>query len=338
MTAPTTDSTMATAERSGDVLLKVSGLKVYIDLPGGRVAKAVDGVDFTIRRGESVGLVGESGSGKTMTCLSVMRLYTVSTAHVAGGEIWFDGDDLLKKSEPEMRRYRGNRIALIPQDPLTSLNPVLNIGNQVGEAMTTHQQVGRDVARARTLDVLEAVRIPGAAHRLAQYPHQFSGGTRQRIVAAMGMINKPELIIADEPTTALDVIVQGQFLKLLRDMQRETGMAMLWVTHDLGVVAQTCDRVNVMYAGRIVESGDVRRIFKNPQHPYTVALMESVPATGARRSRLYQIKGQPANVFDLPPGCPFYDRCPIHMDKCRVEYPAKTPIGADGFVHCWARS
>jgi oligopeptide/dipeptide ABC transporter ATP-binding protein len=320
-----------------DVLLEVKGLKVHIDLPGGRVAKAVDGVDFKIRRGESVGLVGESGSGKTMTCLSVMRLYAVPTAHVVAGEIWFDGEDLLKKPIAEMEHYRGNRISMIPQDPLTSLNPVLSVGNQVAEAMTTHYPASREAARNRTLEALEAVRIPGAAHRLGQYPHQFSGGTRQRIVAAMGMINKPQLMIADEPTTALDVIMQAQFLKLLRDIQAESGMSMLWVTHDLGVVAQTCDHVNVMYAGRIVESGDVRRIFKQPSHPYTIALMESVPTTHAKRERLYQIKGQPANVFNLPPGCPFYERCPIHMDKCRTAYPDKTPVGKDGFVHCWAR-
>lgn len=322
---------------AAEPLLQVKDLKVHIEMPSGLVAKAVDGVSFTINRGESVGLVGESGSGKTMTCLSVIRLYAAPGTKVVGGEIWFDGENLLEKSEPEMRRYRGSRIAMIPQDPLTSLNPVLNIGSQIAEAMTTHLPVSPEVARSRSIEVLEAVRVPGAARRLSQYPHQFSGGTRQRIVAAMGMINKPQLIIADEPTTALDVIMQGQFLKLLRELQRESGMAMLWVTHDLGVVAQTCDRVNVMYAGRIAESGDVRRIFKAPQHPYTVALMASVPGSGPRRDRLYQIEGQPANSFDLPPGCPFYDRCPLKMDKCRAHYPPRTALPDGGYVHCWAR-
>ena len=323
------------AAEADDVVLRVEGLRTHISVSGG-VVKAVDGVSFTIRRGETVGLVGESGSGKTMTLLSIMGLMPIADAKIVEGSIWFDGKDLLRQSESVMRRYRGARIALIMQDALTALNPVLTVGDQMSEPLRYHPGRHSGPIRGRVVDVLESVRIPNPERRLDDYPHQFSGGMRQRVLAAMALGPSPDLILADEPTTALDVTIQAQFLTLVRRLQRETQTSALWVTHDLGVVAQTCDRVNVMYAGRIVESGDVRRILNGPQHPYTVALMESVPRLGEKRDRLYQIAGQPPDLLNLPPGCPFYDRCPLRMDICRAEYPAATPVGRDGYVHCWA--
>jgi peptide/nickel transport system ATP-binding protein len=324
-------------EAANDVVLRVEGLQTHIAVRRGLV-KAVDGVSFTIRRGETVGLVGESGSGKTMTLLSIMRLLPVAEARTVAGSIWFDGKDLLREPESSMRRYRGARIALIMQDALTALNPVLTVGDQVSEPLRYHPGRHSGPIGKRVVEVLESVRIPNPQRRLGDYPHQFSGGMRQRVLAAMAMGPSPDLILADEPTTALDVTIQAQFLTLVRRLQRETKTSALWVTHDLGVVAQTCDRVNVMYAGRIVESGDVRRILNKPQHPYTVALMESVPRLGQKRDRLYQIAGQPPDLLNLPPGCPFYDRCPLRMDICREEYPPATPVGRDGYVHCWAAS
>jgi peptide/nickel transport system ATP-binding protein len=320
-----------------DEVLRVEGLRTHIFLRQG-VVKAVDGVSFSVRRGETVGLVGESGSGKTMTLLSIMRVLPVAAARVVGGSIWFDGKDLLKERESAMRTYRGARIALIMQDALTALNPVLTVGDQVSEPLRYHPGSLATSIEERVVNVLQSVRIPNPAERLSQYPHQFSGGMRQRVLAAMALGPSPDLILADEPTTALDVTIQAQFLTLMRRLQRETGTSVLWVTHDLGVVAQTCDRVNVMYAGRIVESGDVRRILRAPKHPYTLALMESVPKLGEKRERLYQIAGQPPDPLELPPGCPFYDRCPLRMEICRTEYPPATPIGSDGHVHCWAVS
>jgi len=315
-------------------LLRVEDLRTYIQLRDG-VVKAVDGVSFTVGTGESVGLVGESGSGKTMTCLSIMRLMPVPSARIVGGDVWFEGRNLATESESSMQHIRGRRMAMVMQDPLAALDPVLSVGDQVDEPLRYHTPMPKSARRNRVLEVLKAVRIPKPEERLGNYPHQFSGGMRQRIVAAMGLTTSPALVIADEPTTALDVTIQAQFLTLLRDLQQQTGMSLLWVTHDLGVVAQICQRVNVMYAGRIVESGDVRRILRQPLHPYTAALMESVPVFGQKRKRLYQIPGHPPDLTKLPPGCPYYERCPLRMDICKSEYPPATPVG-DGFVHCWA--
>ncbi len=333
-TDPPPEPTRNPAEQS-DALLRVEDLRTHIELRAG-VVKAVDGVSFTIRRGETVGLVGESGSGKTMTLMSIMRLLPVATARIVGGHVWFEGRDLLQEPESAMRRVRGARIALIMQDALTALNPVLTIGDQVTEPLRYHPGRHSGTVRERAIDVLRSVRIAGPERRLGEYPHQFSGGMRQRVLAAMALGPSPDLILADEPTTALDVTIQAQFLTLIRRLQRETNTSALWVTHDLGVVAQTCDRVNVMYAGRIVESGDVRAMLQRPRHPYTVALMESVPRLGQKRERLYQIQGQPPDLLNLPPGCPFYDRCPLRMDVCREVYPPATPLEAGGYVHCWA--
>src|SRR5918995_2228327 len=311
-------------EAAADVVLRVEGLQTHIAVRRG-VVKAVDGVSFTIRRGETVGLVGESGSGKTMTLMSIMRLLPVAAARIVGGRIWFEGRDLLQEGEEAMRHIRGARIALIMQDALTALNPVLTVGDQVTEPLRYHPDRSSGSPRDRAIDVLRAVRIPDPERRLDEYPHQFSGGMRQRTLAAMALGPSPDLILADEPTTALDVTIQAQFLTLVRRLQRETNASTLWVTHDLGVVAQTCDRVEVMYAGRILESGDVRRILRQPRHPYTVALMESVPQLGQKRERLYQIQGQPPDLLQLPPGCPFYDRCPLRMEVCRESFPPATP-------------
>jgi oligopeptide/dipeptide ABC transporter ATP-binding protein len=318
-------------------VLRVEGLRTHIFAQRG-VVKAVDGVSFDVRRGETVGLVGESGSGKTMTCLSVMRLMPVRSARIIEGAVWLNGENLMEASESQMRDYRGRRVAMIMQDPLAAMDPVMAVGDQVEEPLRYHTDQAKQRRRERVLEVLRAVRIPRPADRLRDYPHQFSGGMRQRIVAAMGLTTAPGLVIADEPTTALDVTIQAQFLGLIREIQRETKLAVLWVTHDLGVVAQVCDRVNVMYAGRIVEGGSVRRILRRPLHPYTQGLVESVPTMGVKRQRLHQIAGQPPDLLDLPPGCPFYDRCPIRMDICRAEYPPATSDGEGGFVHCWARA
>ncbi len=325
---------MASDHSDGDVLLRVEGLKAYF-FQRKAVLKAVDGVNFTVRKGEAVGLVGESGSGKTMTCLSLMRLMPGSGARIVEGKIWFDGEDLLSLSEQDMRRYRGRRIAMIMQDPQTSLNPVYTVGEQLAEPIRLHLEERGQAVMQRVLEALRAVRVPLPEQRVGQYPHQFSGGMRQRVVAAMGLTTHPDLIIADEPTTSLDVTIQSQFLALIKELQREHGTSVIWVTHDLGIVAQTCDRVNVMYAGRIVESADVRRIFKAPRHPYTKALLDSVPIKGVKRRRLYQIEGQPPTLDDMPQGCPFWPRCPSAMDVCREAYPPATTTNDGDFVHCW---
>jgi oligopeptide/dipeptide ABC transporter ATP-binding protein len=328
---------MGDTTEAPETLLDVVDLRTYINTRQGTV-KAVDGATFSVRRGETVGLVGESGSGKTMTCVSVMRLLPVASAEIVSGEVWFDGKNLLDASEAEMRQVRGRDIALIMQDALAALSPVLTVGDQIGEPLRHHLSYSKVDARSRVIEVLDAVRIPRPSERLNEYPHQFSGGMRQRIVAAMGLAMSPSLILADEPTTALDVTIQAQFIMLIRELQEQTGMSVLWVTHDLGVVAQTCDRVNVMYAGRIVESGEVRRILREPLHPYTRALMESVPTIGTRREKLYQIAGQPPDLRKLGTGCPFYERCPARMDVCKEEFPPAVEDGSGGYVHCWAVS
>jgi len=316
------------------ILLEVKNLQTHFFQRRG-VLKAVDGVNFTVREGESVGLVGESGSGKSMTCLSLMRLVPKPAARIVGGEVWFNGENLLELTEPEMRQYRGHRMAMVMQDPQTSMNPVFTVGNQVAEPIKLHLKERGIRAMEKVVEALRSVRIPSPEDRIKQYPHQFSGGMRQRVVAAMGLSTNPELLIADEPTTSLDVTIQAQFLSLLREVQQEYGTSVIWVTHDLGIVAQMCDRVNVMYAGRIVESAEVRKIYKTPQHPYTKALLDSVPIMGNRRSSLYQIQGQPPDLRSIPTGCPFWPRCPSAMDICKQEYPPATPIGGNDFVHCW---
>ncbi|MGD9892767.1 MAG: ABC transporter ATP-binding protein [Dehalococcoidia bacterium] len=323
---------MTTPPPDGGPLLQVRDLRTYFFTRAG-VVKAVDGVDFDVGRGEIVGLVGESGSGKSNVCLSILNIVPKPAGKIVSGRIALDGIDLLALSEREMRGVRGRDISMILQDPLSSLNPVYTIGNQVGEAITAHRKVQGTDLRSRVIGALTKVHIPAAPARLKDYPHQFSGGMRQRVMAAIAVSCAPKLLIADEPTTALDVTIQAQFLQLMREL-RDSNMGILYVTHDLGVVAQLCDRVLVMYAGRIVESGPVEQIFRAPRHPYTAALIGSVPVLGGQRGRLFQIEGQPPNPLTLPDGCPFAPRCPHADDRCRSEEPVETAERRSTF-RCW---
>src|SRR3989454_3616385 len=276
----------------------------YVTARGTRVVKAVDEVSLSMRAGETLGVVGESGSGKTTLALSIMRLLPTA-AHIVGGALRFDGEDLLAKSPSEMRHIRGKRIAMILQDPMASLNPLFTVGDQVSEPVRVHEHTGRRTARQRAHALLKAVRIPAPEQRLREYPPQMSGGMRQRIVGAIAISCEPRVLIADEPTTSLDVTIQAQYLKLLRDLQREHGLALIFITHNLGIVARMCDTVAVMYAGRLVESGPVRQIFDAPAHPYTRALLESIPRLSEVDGRLTAIDGQPPDPAALPEGCAF---------------------------------
>lgn len=295
------------------------------------LARAVYKIDLSIETGKVLGVVGESGCGKSITSLSILRLVP-PPGEIVEGKILLEGQDLLTLPESEMRKIRGNKIALIPQDPMTSLNPVYTVGDQIIEAIILHQKVSKDEARKRAIESLEKVRIPQANTRLDEYPHQFSGGMRQRVMIAMALSCNPRLLIADEPTTALDVTVQAQILDLLRDIQKEQGMAILLITHDLGVVAEMCDRVAVMYAGSVVEQAAVHELFENPKHPYTVGLLNSVPRPGS--SRLQPIDGQPPSLVDLPEGCRFANRCPLMVPDCLAAIPALEPKAPDHVARC----
>lgn len=295
------------------------------------LARAVYKIDLSIEAGKVLGVVGESGCGKSITSLSILRLVP-PPGEIVEGAILLEGQDLLKLPESEMRTIRGNKIALIPQDPMTSLNPVYTVGEQIIEAIVLHQKVSKDEARKRAIESLEKVRIPQANTRLDEYPHQFSGGMRQRVMIAMALSCNPRLLIADEPTTALDVTVQAQILDLLRDIQKEQGMAILLITHDLGVVAEMCDRVAVMYAGSVVEQAAVHELFENPKHPYTVGLLNSVPRPGS--TRLQPIDGQPPSLVDLPEGCRFANRCPLMIPDCLTAIPPLEPKAPDHVARC----
>jgi oligopeptide/dipeptide ABC transporter ATP-binding protein len=315
-------------------LLTVRDLQtVYTTFGGQRIVRAVDGVSFTIGRGECLGLVGESGSGKTTTCLSILRLLPRG-ARVAGGSVELGGEDLMRLPDGDMHRVRGRRIAMILQDPMASLNPLLTIYEQVSEPAYYHlgERAGR--LRDKVVALLRAVRIPSPEVRMSEFPHQMSGGMRQRAVGAIAMSGGPELIIADEPTTNLDVTIQAQYLNMLKDLQRRTGVALLFITHNLGIVAKMCDRVAVMYAGRIVEQGPVREIYRNPRHPYTKALIGSIPKIGSK-DPLYAIPGQPPDLADLPTGCAFHPRCPSAWERCRTEEPTDLQVQADHRARCW---
>jgi len=298
------------------------------------VVRAVDEVSLSLNAGETLGIVGESGSGKSTLALTMLRVLPPA-AHIVGGRILFEGEDLVAKSDADMREIRGKRIAMILQDPMASLNPLFTIGNQVAEPIQIHEKTPRSASWTRARELLKAVRIPSPETRVRQYPHEMSGGMRQRIVGAIGISCQPRLLIADEPTTSLDLTIQAQYLGLLKDLQQQHRLAMIFVTHNLGIVAKICDRVAVMYAGRIVEIGPVRRIFTQPAHPYTRALIESIPRFGARRGRLTAIEGQPPDLAELPPGCSFAPRCPAVMPRCRVEEPPALALGADHLARCW---
>ncbi len=318
-------------------LLSVRNLRTYFTTDEG-VVKAVDGLSYDLRRGETLGIVGESGSGKSVHALSIMRLVPSPPGKIVDGQILFEGRDLLQLSEEEMRRIRGNRIAMIFQEPMTSLNPVLTVGEQIAEAVMLHQGLDRRAAWERAVEMLDRVKIPSARERARDYPHQFSGGMRQRVMIAMALSCNPAVLIADEPTTALDVTIQAQILDLMRELQREFGTAIILITHNLGVVAEMCDQVVVMYAGRPVERSDVLRAFKEPKHPYTWGLLHSVPKLTERAERLVPIEGQPPSLIDLPPGCAFAPRCPFAMEVCTTADPPEYPVGPDHTARCYLYS
>jgi oligopeptide/dipeptide ABC transporter ATP-binding protein len=317
-------------------LLDVRHLSTQFVTRGG-VVRAVDDVSWDVRPGETVALVGESGCGKSVSALSIMRLVSQPAGRITAGEVWFKGQDLLRLSEEQMRRVRGREIAMVFQEPMTSLNPVLTVGRQLTEGLEIHLGADPARARARAEELLQMVGIPDPARRLAQYPHQFSGGMRQRMMIAMALACEPSLVLADEPTTALDVTIQAQILELMKTLSRKLGVAMLIITHNLGVVARYADRVNVMYAGRIIEQGTARELYARPRHPYTLGLLRSVPRLDeARRARLDPIEGQPPDLSRLPPGCAFAPRCGFRVERCLTERPALRPAGEDGHVSaCW---
>ena len=315
-------------------LLVVEDLRTHFFTRRG-VTRAVDGVSFTLRAGETLALVGESGSGKSVTCLSLVRLVPEPAGRIVAGRVLLDGEDLLRKSPREMRRVRGKRIAMVLQDPMTSLNPALTIGTQVGEALRLHQGARGASLRARVLEALRRLRISAPESRLGQYPHQFSGGMRQRVSSAIALSCAPRLLIADEPTTSLDVTIQAQYLELLKEVQSSAGVAVILVTHDFGIVAANADRVAVMYAGRIVEMGSTLQVFDRPSHPYTRALLRCLPEAGRGRQALVEIGGQPPDLSRLPAGCPFAPRCPERQPICDEAYPAAVAVGDGHVAHCW---
>ncbi len=320
---------------ASEPLLVVEDLTVEFERDGKR-GQAVSGASFAVGRGEVLGIVGESGCGKSVTALAIMRLIPEPPGRIAGGRVLFEGRDLLTLRGEEMRRIRGARISMIFQDPLSALNPVMNIGYQVAEALLVHRPVSRAEAWRQAVEMLRRVGLPEPEIRARHYPHQISGGQRQRVMIAMGFSCEPRLVIADEPTTALDVTVQEQVLDLMLDLRRESGTSVILITHDLGVVAQTCDRVAVMYAGRIVEEGTVAEIFHDPRHPYTRALLAAVPRLDTPRSeRMAAIPGQPPELFALPSGCPFHPRCPLAIEICKGEMPGWTEFTPTHRARCW---
>lgn len=317
-------------------LLEVRNLKTYFYTSQG-VVKAVDGISYDVKEGETVALVGESGCGKSVSALSVMRLVANPPGRIVGGEVLFKGEDLLKLDEESMRRHRGKEIAMIFQEPMTSLNPVLSIGRQLTETLEIHLGMTASAARQRAAELLVMVGIPDPERRLTQYPHQFSGGMRQRMMVAIALSCGPSLILADEPTTALDVTIQAQILKLMKDLTQRLGVAVLIITHNLGVVARYADRLNVMYAGKVIEQGTAREVYANPRHPYTLGLLRSVPRLDEpRRAKLDSIDGQPPDLTQLPPGCAFTPRCVYKIDRCYSKVPPLKSVGTAGHSSaCW---
>jgi peptide/nickel transport system ATP-binding protein len=321
-----------------DVLLEVRDLRTYFHVLDGTVP-AVDGVSYTLKRGKSLGIVGESGSGKSVSALTMMRLLDIPPAEIRSGEIWFDGKELLSMPMEQMRKLRGNDMAMIFQEPLTSLNPVFTIGDQIAEQVQRHKKVGRKAAWERAIESLQLVGIPSPERRVKQYPHEMSGGMRQRVMIAMALSCEPKLLIADEPTTALDVTIQAQILDLMRNLREQTGTAIILITHDLGVVAEMCDRVAVMYAGEIVEQTDVTTLFRSPRHPYTRGLIGSIPVIGDVREQLSVIPGNVPNLIDVPKGCRFAPRCASRVAEDNAMaidvHPGLHPLAVGHEVRCW---
>ena len=316
-------------------LLQVKDLRTYFYTEEG-VVKSVDGVSYELEEGETLGLVGESGCGKSVSALSILRLIPQPPGKIVSGEIIFDGKDLLKLDEEEIRHIRGNRIAMIFQEPMTSLNPVLTIGRQLTEALELHLRLEKQAASKRAAELLEMVGISDAAARLKDYPHQFSGGMRQRVMIAMALACNPKLLLADEPTTALDVTIQAQILEVLARLSRELGTAVVIITHNLGVVARYADRVNVMYAGKIIETASAPELYANPRHPYTLGLLKSVPRLDqSRKDKLDPIEGLPPDLIRMGPGCSFYQRCKFHVDKCLEQFPPLLAVGEKHWSACW---
>ena len=315
-------------------LLRIEDLKTQFFTSRG-VVQAVDGVSLHVDEGETIGVVGESGCGKTMTALSILRLVP-DPGRIVSGHIWFRDRDVTTMDADQIRQFRGNDVAMIFQDPMTSLNPVTRVGTQIEEAMTAHERFSPKEAVARVVPLLQRVRIPAAERRREDYPHQFSGGMRQRAMISMGLANEPSLIIADEPTTALDVTVQAQIITLLKQLNRDLGTAIMLITHNMALVASLCSRVIVMYAGRVVEEGPVQQIFKDPQHPYTWSLLRSVPRVDeVRRQRLVSISGLPPDLVRMPPGCKFHPRCAFREDRCSEEEPPLGEVGPRQIARCW---
>jgi len=322
---------MTVNDRIGDVVLEVKNLQTYFVTRWG-IVKAVDDVSFNLRKGETLGIVGESGSGKSVTTLSMMRLVPSPPGHIVGGEVILEGENILELNEKEMEKVRGSRIAMVLQDPMTALNPVFDIENQVGEALKIHERLKGDGLRNTVVDMLRKVKIPAPEIRMKDYPHQLSGGMRQRVVGAIGISCNPSVLIADEPTTSLDATIQAQYLRLLRELQQETGVGIIFITHDFGIVAKMCDRVAVMYAGKIVEQGDVRQIFNDPKHPYTEALINSVPKMEENVDRLYAIPGNPPSVTERPSGCNFQPQCDGNNPECVTSEPILIEESPDHWV------
>ena len=316
-------------------LLQIKELRTHFFTDEG-VVRAVDGISYDVQEGETMGLVGESGCGKSVSALSILRLIPSPPGKIVGGEVWFDGEDLLKVDEEEIRHVRGNRIAMIFQEPMTSLNPVLTIGRQITEALELHLKMDRHASDRRAAELLEMVGIPEAHTRLGDYPHQFSGGMRQRVMIAMALSCNPKLLLADEPTTALDVTIQAQILEIMARLSREFGTAVIIITHNLGVVARYANRVNVMYAGKIVEASSARELYAKPRHPYTLGLLRSVPRLDeARRDKLVPIEGLPPDLANIPQGCSFYPRCSYRIDRCRQEEPSLMLVDEKHYAACW---
>jgi oligopeptide/dipeptide ABC transporter ATP-binding protein len=317
-----------------EIILQVEDLHTSFFTRAGEV-KAVDGVSFYVRAGETFGIVGESGCGKSVTGLSLLRLLPEPAGQIVSGKIILEGKDLMELTKKQMRAYRGKMISMILQDPMSSLNPVYTIGDQISESVRLHQDLPENMVEPEVISALRLLRIPAPEVRLKEYPFQLSGGMRQRVVGSIAMSCRPRVLIADEPTTALDATIQAQYLSLFDDIQQKTNVAIIFITHDFGVVARICDRVGVMYAGRFVETAPTRDIFKAPRHPYTVALISSVPKLDKKDERLFAIEGQPPSMMRLPPGCRFAPRCSLCMDICKEQEPPEIKLSDNHSVSCW---